>query len=49
MQDDMKEKAKVEEVNETGEKTAETTEGKTEGEDGDDDKKGRSMSIQLNP
>ena len=44
----MKEKAKVEEVNETGEKTAETTEGKTEGEDGDD-KKGRSMSIQLNP
>ncbi|KAK2173521.1 hypothetical protein NP493_870g02027 [Ridgeia piscesae] len=40
IEDDMKTKAKVEEVNETGEKTEEKAEGeKTEGEDGEEDKK----------
>ena len=38
VQDDLKEKAKVEEVNETGDKTAEAAEEKTEGEDGEDKK-----------
>ena len=42
----MKTKAKVEEVNETGDKTEEKAEGeKTEGEDGEEDKKGELWLI----